>query len=121
LEDRFGVAAKDFVLYDALILGIVAPAKSQPIHRDASLVTINIALSSTESFRGGGGTYFEGLDSDSGAPTPFLQIEKGHMLAHAGGMMHAGVGIETGERWVLVLFIIAKPRLQLARRFHARG
>lgn len=35
--------------------------------------------------------------------------------------MHAGTGIESGERWVLVLFVLAKNAPQLARRCHNEG
>jgi len=35
--------------------------------------------------------------------------------------MHAGKGITSGERWVLVLFVLSKDEPQLARRCHARG
>lgn len=125
LESRFGggsedsvVRASDLTLHDALIIGYIGPCRSQPVHRDASLLSLNVALSSREDYAGGGGTYFEALDPAEHNP---VMNERGHVLTHCGGIMHAGNGIETGERWVLVLFVIAKNEPQLARRCHAMG
>ena len=109
LEDRFGV--DDLVLYDGLVLGNIAPTRSQPIHRDASLLTLNIALSARDDYDGGG-TYIEALDE-------VLSIDRGHLLCHAGSAMHAGNAISRGERWVFVLFLLSESRPQLSRRCHA--
>ena len=115
LQERLGV--EDLAVYDGLILGSIAPSISQPVHRDASLLTLNIALSSPKEFQGGG-TYIEGLEDHSGLP---LCIERGKVLCHSSGIMHAGTSISAGERWVLVLFVIAKNEAQIARRAHAEG
>jgi hypothetical protein len=113
LEDRFGAGNGKLILYDGLVLGHQAPSRSQPIHRDASLLTLNVALSSLDDFQGGG-TYIEALDET-------LKINQGHLLCHAGGVMHAGIGIAKGERWVLVLFVLAEKQPQIARRCHAQA
>jgi len=115
LQERLGV--EDLAVYDGLILGSIAPSTSQPVHRDASLLTLNIALSSPHDFEGGG-TYIEGLEDHNGLP---LCIERGNVLCHSSGIMHAGTSISAGERWVLVLFVIAKNEVQIARRAHAEG
>lgn len=112
LKDRFGV--NDLVLYNGLVLGNQAPTRSQPIHRDASLLTLNVALSTPQRDYDGGGTYLEALDE-------ILYIERGHLLCHAGSAMHAGNGISRGERWVLVLFLLDPKQPQLARRCHAKA
>jgi len=111
LKDRFGL--DDLVLYDGLVLGNHAPTRSQPIHRDASLLTLNVALSAPTEYEGGG-TYVEALDE-------ILIIDKGHLLCHAGSAMHAGNAITQGERWVFVLFLLGPNQPQLARRSHARA
>ena len=111
LKSRFGV--DDLVLYDGLVLGNQAPSRSQPIHRDASLLTLNVALSRLEDFEGGG-TYIEVLDDT-------LKINQGHLLCHAGSVMHAGVGINKGERWVFVLFVLGESQPQFSRRCHAQA
>eukprot|EP00521_Asterionellopsis_glacialis_P006912 CAMPEP_0195289724 /NCGR_PEP_ID=MMETSP0707-20130614/5881_1 /TAXON_ID=33640 /ORGANISM="Asterionellopsis glacialis, Strain CCMP134" /LENGTH=503 /DNA_ID=CAMNT_0040349757 /DNA_START=72 /DNA_END=1583 /DNA_ORIENTATION=- len=124
LESRFGsgddsnpIRADELTLHDALVIGygyFGCPTKSQPIHRDTSIISLNVALSPSTDYVGGG-TYFDGFDGTA------IQNEQGHVLCHAGGAMHAGYSIEQGERWVLVLFILAKDAPQLARRCHARG
>ncbi len=111
LKDRFGT--DDIILYDGLVLGNLAPTQSQPIHRDASLLTLNVALSSTSDYDGGG-TYIEALDD-------IMQIEKGHLRCHAGCAMHAGNAISRGERWGFVLFLLGKNQPQIARRCHSRA
>jgi tetratricopeptide (TPR) repeat protein len=115
LTDRFGM--EHLTVYDGLILGSIAPSRSQPVHRDASLLTLNIALSSPDNFEAGG-TYIEGLQNHDGQP---LRIDRGKVLCHSSGIMHAGTAITSGERWVLVLFVIAKDEPQIARRTHAQG
>jgi len=117
LESRFGVRADDLTLNDALIIGYIGPSRSQPIHRDASIVSLNIALSPKENYTGGG-TFFEGLGVPGGKA---LQNERGHVLCHSSGIMHAGRAVETGQRWVLVLFVVARTEPQFARRCHAYG
>lgn len=126
LIDRFGIDDDDDTLtvYDGLILGNIAPSRSQPVHRDASLLTINIALSSPDNDYEGGGTYIEGLVQNKHSTSCLLsplRVEKGKLLCHSSGIMHAGNAITSGERWVMVLFIISKNELQIARRTHAQG
>ena len=116
LESRYGI--NSISVYDGLILGSIAPATSQPVHRDAGLLTINIALSPREGFVGGG-TYIEGLEA-SGRSTP-LVVDQGVALCHSSGACHAGVGISSGQRYQMVLFCLARDEPQVARRSHAMG
>ncbi|CAJ1952358.1 unnamed protein product [Cylindrotheca closterium] len=113
LESKFGVPAESMTLNDGLVLGYIAPSKSQPIHRDASLLTLQIALSPQELFTEGG-TYIEGLHES-------LQVPMGHAMCHCSGTMHAGKGITSGERWVLVMFVLGRDEPQYARRLHSHG
>ena len=114
LQDRFGVAG--LTLTDALVIGygyFGSGSRSQPMHRDSSLLSLNVALSPSDDYVGGG-TYFEALGD-------YLHQEQGHVTCHAGGTMHAGNGITSGERWILVLFVLDETRPQLARRCHTLG
>jgi hypothetical protein len=125
LESRFGVDAKDLTLNDALIIGYKTKSQSQPIHRDASIVSLNIALSPRSDYQGGG-TYFEGFDINMEGegrdnPSSTLQIDQGHVMCHSSGALHAGKGIDEGERWILVLFVLDKSKPQVARRCHDLG
>jgi len=121
LENRFGIPAADLTLQDALIIGYGYLGKkgslSQPVHRDSSLLSLNVALSPQSNYEQGG-TFFEGLPPDYS----IISNEQGHVVCHPSGIPHAGRGIGAGgERWVLVLFVIAKNQPELARRCHARG
>ena len=123
ISSIFGIPVEDLTCQDALCIGYDPHAipSSQPIHRDASLITCNIALTpltpspSDQSELGIGGTYIEALQST-------LQNEQGHVMTHLGGIMHAGVGkASRTERWVLVVFCLAKNVPQIARYCHKMG
>ena len=140
LASRFAVAPDDLVLYDGLVVQYDASrnATRQPVHRDGSLLTINVALSDPGDFVGGG-TYFE-------ASREVISVPCGHAVCHASGVCraaveafpssplltvgskprstqvrHAGNAISQGERWVLVLFVLARSVPQLARRCAERA
>jgi len=121
LESRFGVPASELTLNDALIIGygyFGQMSRSQPVHRDSDLLSLNVALSTQDSFdTNGGGTFFEGLPAESS----IIKTDQGNVLCHSGGAQHAGRGIASGERWILVLFCVAESEPQLARRCHAKG
>ncbi len=125
VTERFGdpsdarnvVVEDELAVYDALVIAYDASGGGgvrQPMHRDASLISINIALSPPSAFEGGG-TYFETL---GGAP---LQQEQGHAMCHASGARHAGYAITAGQRWVLVVFLHAERAPLHAARCYAQG
>lgn len=121
LESRFKCHAKDLTLHDALIIGygyFGTPTQAQPLHRDSSILSLNVALSPFEDYEGGG-TYFQALNHQNGQET--IRNQQGHVMCHAGGAMHAGRSIDKGQRWVLVLFLLSSKHPQLARRCHAHG
>jgi hypothetical protein len=136
LESRFGVSAtSDLTLQDALIIGYgmfgdgTQSTQAQPLHRDSCLLSLNVALSPSSDYKGGG-TYFQALggdvdDNSDATGTPkggqVVHNEQGHVICHASGAMHAGQGIDAGERWVLVLFVLAAKNPQLARRCDFHG
>jgi hypothetical protein len=115
-------------------------SRAQPIHRDSCLLSINIALSSLLDYSDGG-TYFEGIQvavsrattaaatavtTDNSSPRLYdggtIKTDRGHLTCHPGGIPHAGRIIgPNGQRWVLVLFCIARNVPELARRCHAQG
>jgi tetratricopeptide (TPR) repeat protein len=121
LESRFGIPANELTLNDALIIGygyFGGASRSKPVHRDSDIVSLNVALSPQDAFDpDGGGTFFEGLP----AQESIIKTDQGHVLCHSGGAQHAGRGIASGERWILVLFCVAESEPQLARRCHAKG
>lgn len=131
LESRFGIPATELTLNDALIIGYgyfddgKMGCRSQPVHRDSDLLSLNVALSSPQDGdfdpNTGGGTYFEALPAESSV----IKTDQGHLICHSGGAQHAGRGLLSGggqqQRWILVLFCVAEKEPQLARRCHARG
>ena len=117
-SDALNVVVEDeLAVYDALVIAYDASGGGgirQPMHRDASLISINIALSPPDAFTGGG-TYFETL---GGAP---LQQAQGHAMCHASGARHAGYAITAGRRWVLVVFLHAERAPLHAARCYAQA
>ncbi len=59
-------------------------------HRDGSVLSFNIALNGRGEYAGGG-TWFEGLGKS-------VPIDKGHVCAHASGVLHGGHPITEGVR-----------------------
>lgn len=118
LEERFGgdgmpVRASELAVYDSLIIRYDASrgGTQQPMHRDGALLSVNIALGGDYT---GGGTRFEASGS-------VLQNAPGHAMVHSSGARHAGHPISSGERWVLVVFVLARGVPQVARRAGERA
>ena len=112
LEERFGgagsaVEASQLAVYDSLIIRYDASrgGTQQPTHRDGALMSVNLALGGEFE---GGGTRFEGNGQ-------VLTMPRGHAMVHASGARHAGHPISSGERWVLVVFVLAKEAPQVTR------
>lgn len=78
-------------------------------HRDGSVLSFNIALNSWDEYEGGG-TYFR----SQGA----VRSNKGHVLAHASGLLHGGHPITAGVRYILVAFVILQNYPNFASRFY---
>ena len=91
------------VIYDALVLHYDAEYSeangvraSQPVHRDDSVVTVNIALN--DGYEGGGTIFEENGD--------VVRLRKGEALVHDSALRHAGAPTLQGERWALVVFLL---------------
>ena len=95
LAERYGLDAAQLRVFDSLVIKYdeQRDAVLQPVHRDSSLLSINVALSDRREYDGGG-TYFEGLAES-------LPLERGCVMCHPSAMRHAGHRITRGERWVL--------------------
>ena len=109
--------AHELLVYRALVVQYehAAGLTHQEVHRDGSLVTCVVTLNEPEAYTGGG-TYIEALD------TPFA-LPRGHALLQASALRHAGHAITSGERWVLVLFLISREMRygEHVRHFKARA
>ena len=112
VSPSYPLRVKDAIVikYDA----ISQPNPGQPLHADMSSVSVNIALSNPDEFSGGG-TFFPDLigeeDSDPAVVTPPLA---GDAIMHLSSRRHAGVGVKSGVRTILVVFIdaVGSPELR---------
>ncbi|KAL7559028.1 hypothetical protein ACA910_016371 [Epithemia clementina (nom. ined.)] len=91
----------------------------QPLHRDLSLVSVNVMLNDAAEFEGGG-TFFENqlrCHHDTSPPTPasssaaqqepIKPLGMGHCLIHSSAERHAGANTWKGVRDVMVIFVSA--------------
>ena len=66
------------------------------LHTDISSISVNILLSDTSDFEGGGTFFEDGLT---------ISLKQGDMLFHSSKVKHSGKKILYGKRYVLVFFI----------------
>ena len=113
--DQFGFRADRLRVNEALVVKYDAASghNALPVHADFSLLTVNVGLSDSGEY-GGGGTWFQ----HDGA---VINCEQGHALVHAGGLVHAGVPVTRGTRHVLVLFLVGAEPPMLSGRMQAVG
>lgn len=68
-----------------------------PLHKDSGHISFNIALSDRSSFTGGGS--WMSILNDT------LPVAQGQVLLHPAGILHRGLEIESGTRYILVGFV----------------
>ena len=141
--DRYGIDPASLRVFDSIIIRYDAADGQDvrlPVHRDVSLISLNIALSSPGLDFDGGGTFFEGFydedleltdDGMVGAAASVaekLALPRGHALCHPSGLRHGAHRITRGERWVMIVFILKEdvvhaPRraADLAHQYQSRG
>jgi hypothetical protein len=78
-------------------------------HRDGSMLSFNLALNDSSEYDGGG-TWFKSLGAA-------VRSDRGHVLAHASGMLHGGSKITEGVRYVLVAFVVLEGHPDFAENF----
>ena len=61
-----------------------------------------------------------GLDGSESQPDGALRSDRGHVLAHASGMLHGGHPVTEGVRYILVCFVILKDFANFATRFYQK-
>jgi len=66
------------------------------LHHDKCDLTANIMLSRSSSYSGGG-TYFPDANAT-------VKLEFGEFLIHPGNLVHGGVDITQGERYLMIMF-----------------
>lgn len=66
------------------------------LHKDGSILSFNISLSDSNDYEGGGTLFPDGIH---------YTLEQGDMLVHCGKVIHTGMKITKGNRYILVAFI----------------
>lgn len=66
------------------------------LHKDGSILSLNISLSDPSEYEGGGTLFPDGIH---------YVLEQGDMLVHCGRVKHTGMKITKGNRYILVAFI----------------
>lgn len=94
-----------FCVADAFVVKYNASSGQRQLepHRDGSVFSFNVALNGLEEYEGGG-TSFQVLDGSA------IRSPKGHMMAHSSALMHGGHPIQSGVRYILVVFVTVKAK-----------
>jgi hypothetical protein len=72
------------------------------LHCDGSFLSINVLLSDTNDFEGGGTYFDDGLS---------VFLEQGDVLVHSGKIKHAGLPISKGTRYIMVAFVAINVKI----------
>lgn len=99
LGDHFGFdACRDLAFRDIFIVKYSSSSqRGLQAHTDGCLMSFNVLLSHPNDFDGGG-TWFESIDS-------VVQLAQGDCVYHDARIMHQGIDITRGERYILVGFV----------------
>lgn len=99
LGNHFGFdACRDLAFRDIFIVKYSASSqRGLRAHTDGCLMSFNVLLSDPNEFDGGG-TWFESIDS-------VVQLAQGDCVYHDARIMHQGIDITRGERYILVGFV----------------
>lgn len=72
------------------------------LHHDKSDITMNVMLSRSDTY-GGGGTFFPEANQN-------VRLEFGEFLLHPGSAVHGGTPITGGSRYLMVIFAHEKGK-----------
>jgi predicted 2-oxoglutarate/Fe(II)-dependent dioxygenase YbiX len=93
----FPVIGIHAVLHCTVMYGLVE------LHHDRCDITANLVLSKSQTYEGGG-TFIPDVGS-------VVKLEQGEFLLHPGSLVHGGMDIQKGTRYLLVIF----AHLEMAR------
>ena len=129
--ERYGLDPASLRVFDAIVIRYDSADGQDvrlPVHRDVSLISLNLALTSPGVDFDQGGTFFEGFYDDAlelrddGAAVAAadvakrLELPRGHALCHPSGLRHGAHRITRGERMVMIVFILKEDVPHTARR-----
>jgi hypothetical protein len=93
-----GISQEMLAIREAFVIRYDEQQAGLDLHRDASILTLSVALNSQHEYEGGG-TYFTSLHDVVSLP------EVGDMLWHCGKLQHGGAPVKSGVRMLLVCFV----------------
>lgn len=81
-------------------------------HRDGSILSFNVALNPRTDYEGGG-TWFASLPNNEP-----VCIDVGTIVTHSSSLLHGGHGITSGQRYIMVCFVILEGYDSWSMRFY---
>jgi hypothetical protein len=98
LANHYGFKASDLEFRDIFLVKYSATAqKGLKIHTDGCLFSLTLLISDPKDFEGGG-TYYQSIDK-------VIHLDQGDVAYHDARVMHSGIDITKGSRYILVGFI----------------
>lgn len=98
LADHYGFNCSDLEFRDIFLVKYAAHAqRGLKLHTDGCLFSLTLLISHENDFEGGG-TYYQSIDQ-------VIHLEQGDCAYHDAHVMHSGIDITKGERYILVAFI----------------
>jgi hypothetical protein len=98
LATHYGFKVSDLAFRDIFLVKYSAAGqRGLRLHTDGCLFSLTLLISSENNFEGGG-TYYASIDD-------VLHLRQGDCAYHDARVMHSGVDITQGERYILVAFI----------------
>ncbi|KAI7902856.1 uncharacterized protein BX663DRAFT_551725 [Cokeromyces recurvatus] len=113
LAAYYGFKVSDLEFRDIFLVKYTATGqRGLRLHQDGCLFSVTVLISHEDDFEGGG-TYYKSIDD-------IVYLKQGDCAYHDAHVMHSGVDISKGERYVLVGFIdtldtIEKDKIALLR------
>lgn len=98
LADYYGFKTTDLEFRDIFLVKYSANGqKGLRLHTDGCLFSLTLLISHEHDFEGGG-TYYGSIDK-------VIHLKQGDAAYHAARVMHSGIDITKGERYILVGFV----------------
>jgi hypothetical protein len=98
LASHYRFNASDLEFRDIFLVKYAAHAqRGLKLHTDGCLFSLTLLISHENDFEGGG-TYYQSIDK-------VIHLEQGDCAYHDAHVMHSGVDITKGQRYILVAFI----------------